>query len=66
MQPNDQNIELYKKEVAMMNLERLIASRENVPATELKIPLEDLLARYERLYTGAISDVLREIGRAHV
>ncbi|OAM91227.1 RraA family protein [Termitidicoccus mucosus] len=54
------SIDAYKKEVGMMNLEKLIAAREHVSAAPFPIPEEELLARYEQLYTGAISDVLRE------
>jgi len=44
----------------MMKLEKLIAARETVSTKEFPIPVKELLARYEQLYTGAISDVLRE------
>ncbi len=43
-----------------MNLEKLIASREEVPAVSFPIPEKELLARFEDLYTGAVNDVLRE------
>lgn len=43
-----------------MKLEKLIAARETVSTKEFPIPVKELLARYEQLYTGAISDVLRE------
>ncbi len=59
IQPNS-NIDAYKKEVGMMNLEKLIATREGVSTKELAIPAAELFTRYEQLYTGAISDVLRE------
>lgn len=49
-----------QREAAMMKLEALIAHQELVEPVELTIPHKELLARYERLYTGAISDVLRE------
>lgn len=49
-----------RREAAMMNLDRLIAERENVDQAELSVRPKDLLQRYEALYTGAISDVLRE------
>lgn len=49
-----------QREAAMMNLERLIHEREVVDIPPLSIPDGELLARYEQLYTGAISDVLRE------
>lgn len=50
----------YKKEIGMMNLEKLIESREGI--SKVKFPVEDkeLLSRYEKLYTGAVNDVLRE------
>lgn len=54
------SIETYKKEVGMMNLEKLIETREIVVQTPLAIPEKELLARYEDLYTGAVNDVLRE------
>jgi 4-hydroxy-4-methyl-2-oxoglutarate aldolase len=44
----------------MMNLEKLIAERESVSETIFPIPVKELLARYEKLYTGAVNDVLRE------
>lgn len=50
----------FKKEVGMMNLEKLIATREGKPGTTFPIPDKELLQRYERLYTGAVNDVLRE------
>ena len=49
-----------QREAAMMNLERLIVEREVIDIPPLSIPDGELLARYETLYTGAISDVLRE------
>ncbi|MBS7700487.1 MULTISPECIES: RraA family protein [unclassified Chelatococcus] len=49
-----------QREAGMMKLERLIAEREIIDTTPFAIPVKDLLARYERLYTGAISDVMRE------
>jgi len=49
-----------QKEARMMKLEALIAEREMHEVVPLAIPDDELLARYERLYTGAISDVLRE------
>lgn len=43
-----------------MNLEKLIAEREGIPKVKFPIPDKELLVRYEKLYTGAINDVLRE------
>ncbi|MBV7486967.1 RraA family protein [Bordetella sp. BOR01] len=49
-----------QREATMMKLDRLIAQRESLPDVQFSIPESELLDRYERLYTGAISDVLRE------
>ncbi len=54
------SVEKYKKEVGMMNLERLIEARETIPPITFPIPDKELLARFEHLYTGAVNDVLRE------
>jgi len=54
------DIQAYKREVGMMKLEQLISVRESVSTEEFSMPVKELLARYEALYTGAISDVLRE------
>ena len=54
------SIDTYKKEVGMMNLEKLIESRESVSNAEFPIPEKELLSRFEQLYTGAVNDVLRE------
>ncbi len=60
MNPSLKNDGLLQREAKMMKLERLIAARETVSTREFPIPVSELLARYEQLYTGAISDVLRE------
>lgn len=54
------SIDTYKKEVGLMKLEKLIAEREGISTKPFAIPVKELLARYEQLYTGAISDVMRE------
>ena len=54
------SVEKYKKEVGMMNLEKLIEARESLPKTEFPIKEKELLLRFEALYTGAVNDVLRE------
>lgn len=54
------SVDQYKKEVGMMNLERLIALREGREKVTFPIPEDELLSRYEKIYTGAINDVLRE------
>lgn len=52
--------EQYKKEVGMMNLEKLIQEREGVSKVSFPIADKELLSRFEQLYTGAVNDVLRE------
>ncbi len=49
------------RELAMMNLDALVAERESVPDVEFPIPVKVLLARYERLASAIVSDVLREL-----
>jgi regulator of RNase E activity RraA len=44
-----------------MNVDELKELRDNVEQIELSIPLEELCARYEKLYTGAVNVVLREM-----
>ena len=44
----------------MMKLEKLIAERETISTKQFPVPVKELMGRYEQLYTGAISDVLRE------
>ena len=51
---------LLQREARMMKLEKLIAARETISDRPFPLPVEELLARFERLYTGAVSDVLRE------
>ncbi len=54
------SIDTYKKEVGLMNLEKLMQSREEVTQCTFTIPEKELLTRFEQLYTGAVNDVLRE------
>jgi regulator of RNase E activity RraA len=54
------SVDQYKKEVGMMNLEKLIESRESISEAVFPISNKQLLYRYEKLYTGAVNDVLRE------
>ena len=51
---------LLQKEAKMMKLEQLIAQRESISTKEFPVPVKELLARFEQLYTGAVCDVLRE------
>ncbi len=48
------------KEAAMMKLGDLIRTRQHIPTNEFAISTKELCERYEKLYTGAINDVLRE------
>jgi hypothetical protein len=57
---NNGNSNLLQREARMMKLEKLIAERERISTQPFPIAVKELLARYEQLYTGAISDVLRE------
>ncbi|MBI5425819.1 MAG: RraA family protein [Opitutae bacterium] len=54
------SIDAYRKEVGMMKLEKLIAAREEISTKPFPVPVKEVLDRYEQLYTGAVSDVLRE------
>ena len=51
---------MLQTEAKLMKLERLVEEREHLALAPLSIPEEELIARYETLYTGAVSDVLRE------
>ena len=54
------SVDQYKKEVGMMNLEKLIKVREEISSKKFPVPEKEILARFEQLYTGAVNDVLRE------
>eukprot|EP00831_Metopus_contortus_P083058 TRINITY_DN9115_c0_g3_i1.p2 TRINITY_DN9115_c0_g3~~TRINITY_DN9115_c0_g3_i1.p2 ORF type:complete len:277 (-),score=74.29 TRINITY_DN9115_c0_g3_i1:1685-2515(-) len=49
-----------QKEAELMKLDDLIRTREYIPSNDFPIPIKELCERYERLYTGAINDVMRE------
>jgi regulator of RNase E activity RraA len=51
----------YKKEIGMMNLEKLIETREGRSVDVFPVPGKEMLDRFEKLYTGAVNDVLREL-----
>lgn len=46
---------------SQMNVDKLKEIRDNVETVELTIPLKELCGRFEKLYTGAVNDVLREM-----
>jgi len=52
--------EKFKKEIGMMNLEKLIEERQHISDKQFPIPDKELLGRFEQLYTGAVNDVMRE------
>ena len=54
------SVDQYKKEVGMMNLEKLIAERERIPSKTFPVSDDELLSRFETLYLGAVNDVMRE------
>jgi 4-hydroxy-4-methyl-2-oxoglutarate aldolase len=58
--PSETDQNALQREAEMMNLEALITERELYQIPELGMDEDELLARYEKLYTGAVSDVLRE------
>ncbi|MEN9950589.1 MAG: hypothetical protein RLY85_1341 [Bacteroidota bacterium] len=60
MNNNGNGSEQFRKEVGMMNLEKIIAERETISTKIFPISDNELLSRFEKLYTGAVNDVLRE------
>ena len=50
----------YRKEIGMMELEKLIETREKITRKGFPVSDKELLQRFEKLYTGAINDALRE------
>jgi 4-hydroxy-4-methyl-2-oxoglutarate aldolase len=46
--------------MGLMNLKKLIEKQEQISIKEFPIPVKELCNRYEKLYSGAINDVLRE------
>ena len=59
--PSLANMRTKAKEAGLMKLDMLIANRERIPDCEIPIPIEELCTRYEKLYTGCINDVMREL-----
>lgn len=51
---------LLQKEAKMMKLGKLIEAREGISQKKFPVSTKELLGRYEKIYTGAINDVLRE------
>jgi len=61
MPARDNNTPITMKEAGLMNLGQLVQTRERIPNCELPIPIRELCERYEKLYTGCINDVMREL-----
>ena len=59
--PSLANMRTKAKEAGLMKLDKLIANRQRIPDCEIPIPIEELCTRYEKLYTGCINDVMREL-----
>ena len=49
------------KEAGLMKLDKLIAKRQSIPSNEFPIPVKELCERFEKLYTGCVNDVMREL-----
>jgi regulator of RNase E activity RraA len=60
MNDNNKGSDQFRKEVGMMNLEKIISERETISVSTFPISDNELLSRFENLYTGAVNDVLRE------
>ncbi len=63
--PSLQDMRERAKEAGLMKLDKLIATRQHIPNNEFPIPVKELCERYERLYTGCINDVMRELTLLH-
>ena len=63
--PSLQDMRERAKEAGLMKLDKLIATRQHIPTNEVPIPVKELCERYERLYTGCINDVMRELTLLH-
>ena len=49
------------KQNGKMNLDKLRRLRDLVEPFEFSVPESEIIARYEKLYTGCVNDVLREL-----
>ncbi|MDZ4200430.1 MAG: RraA family protein, partial [Kiritimatiellia bacterium] len=54
------SVQRFQKEAGLMDLRKLVETRQFIPTNEFPVPVKELCERYEQLYTGAINDVLRE------
>ena len=59
--PSLQDMRQKAKEAGLMKLDRLIAKRQHIPTETFPIPVRELCERFEKLYTGCVNDVMREL-----
>ena len=59
--PSLQDMRERAQEAGLMKLGRLIETRQHISTNEIPIPIKELCERYEKLYTGCINDVMREL-----
>lgn len=59
--PSLQDMKGKGKEAGLMKLDKLIKTRQHIPDNGLPVPVKELCERYEKLYTGCINDVMREL-----
>jgi regulator of RNase E activity RraA len=59
--PSLKDMRQKAQEAGLMKLGKLIETRQRIPGGDFPVPLEELCERYERLYTGCVNDVLREL-----
>ncbi len=59
--PSLKDMRSEAKEAGLMKLDKLIAVRQRIPQGDFPVPVAELCKRYERLYTGCINDVMREM-----
>ena len=59
--PSLANMRTKAKEAGLMKLDKLIAKRQHIPTNDFPIPTKELCERFEKLYTGCVNDVMREL-----
>lgn len=59
--PSLKDMRSQAREAGLMKLDNLIRTRQHIPDEPFPIPVEELCKRYEKLYTGCINDVMREL-----
>ncbi|MDE3276611.1 MAG: RraA family protein, partial [Verrucomicrobiota bacterium] len=59
--PSLANMRTKAKEAGLMKLDKLIERRQHIPTNDFPIPTKELCERFEKLYTGCVNDVMREL-----